>query len=458
MRLRFTAFAFCFLFFCPGPTNAQVKGIITTIAGTGDTSGYSGDGGLATKAKFNGPAGIIIDKYGNIYIADQYNNVVRKINGSTGIITTLAGTGIAGYSGDGGLAVNAQLREPSSIKLFGGADTGSLYIADVANNVIRKLKLATGVITTVAGNGYKAGVGGGFSGDSGLATNAEFYTPQDVALDGSGNLYISDSYNDRIRKVDATTGIITTIAGTGSMGTTGDGGLASLAELNRPGGLNIDNVGNLYVGGITPEIRKIDHSTGIINDFIGTGVLGYSGDGGPATSAKIERADEVVFDAAGNIYFADGNRVRYVNISSGVISTVAGTGAVGYSGDGGLATLATFKSIAGVALDPSGNLYIVDNGNQVIRKITNGTAVNNLNMEAEIRLYPNPTTGVIYMTLPPVMKSVAVSIYNVVGQQVVNTVCDNNRTSINISDQPAGVYYVRIALGDDVVVRKVVKE
>ena len=216
----------------------STTGIITTIAGNG-IAGYSGDGGLATNAELNNPYGVAVDSNGNIYIADTNNNRIRKVNSTTGIITTIAGNGTAGYSGDGGLATNAELYYPYGVAVD---SNGNIYIADTYNNRIRKVNSTTGIITTIAGNGTA-----GYSGDGGPATNAQLNYPYGVAVDSSGNIYIADTDNNRIRKVNSTTGIITTIAGNGNPGYSGDGGPATNAELYDPSGVAVDSNGNIYI-------------------------------------------------------------------------------------------------------------------------------------------------------------------------------------------------------------------
>jgi hypothetical protein len=338
--------------------NAQ---IITTFAGNG-TSGYGGDGGQATAAQLNRPISVAAGNKGNIYIADYNNNRVRMIN-ANGIISTIAGNGTAGYTGDGGQATNASFNNPVS---FTFDNNGNLYIADEFNNAVRKID-RRGIITTVVGTGNS-----GYSGDGGQASAAQLYYPAGVTLDEVGNLYIADYYNNAVRKVNLTTGIITTVAGNGTPGYSGDGGLATAATLNQPWGIDIDAQGNIYTADYNNNaIRKID-TAGIITTLAGNGTAGYTGDGGLATAAELNQPSGIVVDAIGNIYIPDaGNDViRRIN-TAGIINTIAGNGTAGYSGDGGIATAAQLNLPYDVtlAVDASNNLYIADFGNSVIRKI-----------------------------------------------------------------------------------------
>jgi RHS repeat-associated protein len=336
-------------------------GIITTLAGNGDPDS-SGDNGLATSAGLE-PLKVAVDAFGNIYFADYSSNTVRKIAASSGIITTIAGNGNYGSAGDGDLAINAQLSYPDGIAVD---PTGNyIYIADYINARIRMVTVSTGIITTVAGGGT------GEPGDGGLAINAELGFPTGVALDSSGNIYIADmAYG--IRKVTKTTGIITTVAGGGTSGL-GDGGPATSAEVISPSGVAVDVAGNIYiVDSYYSRIRKVTASTNIINTIAGNGTRGYSGDGGLATAAGVEvYAYDVAVDAAGNVYIADGgnNRIRVVSASTGIISTLAGNATQGYSGDDGPAAGAELAGPSGIAVDAAGNIYIADFLNSRIRAI-----------------------------------------------------------------------------------------
>ena len=344
----------------------DAAGTIITIAGSGETGffggGFSGDGGPAVEAELRDPSGVAVDSAGNVYIADVGDHRIRKVD-STGTITTIAGTGEFGFSGDGGPAVEAELYDPAGVAVD---SAGNLYIADTGNGRIRKVD-STGTITTIAGTGEF-----GFSGDGGPAVEAELYDPAGVAVDSAGNLYIADTGNQRIRKIDST-GTITTIAGTGEYGFSGDGGPAAVARLAFPNGVAVDSAGNLYIADSgNRRIRKID-STGTIITIAGTGEFGFSGDGGPAIQAALYLLSGVAVDGAGNLYIADtGNqRIRKID-STGTITTIAGTGEYGFSGDGGPAAVARLAFPNGVAVDSAGNLYIADSGNRRIRKLTPG--------------------------------------------------------------------------------------
>jgi RHS repeat-associated protein len=338
-----------------GTVRRNYVSVINTIAGNG-TAGYSGNGGPATTAKLNITNGVAVDATGNIYIADSNNNRIRKVD-TNGIITTVAGDGGYYYDGDGGGAIYHSINSPGQIAVDAA---GNIYIAEY--NRIRKVD-TNGIITTVAGNGsYR------YSGDGGPATAAGIHT-EGVAVDAAGNLYISDNYNNRIRKVD-TNGIITTVAGNGVDGYGGDGGLATAAKLRRPTGVAVDAAGNIYIcDNWNYRIRKVDTS-GIITTVAGNGVDGYGGDGGPATAAKLSLPDGVAVDAAGNIYIADqwNQRIRKVD-TRGIITTIAGNGVDGYGGDGGPATTAKLCYPSKVAVDTAGNIYIADHCNDRIRKV-----------------------------------------------------------------------------------------
>jgi hypothetical protein len=351
------------------PQATLLPGIITTVAGTG-VWGYGGDGAIATGATLRNPQGIASDQAGNLYIADSINQVVRMVN-PKGQISTLVGTGLAGYTGDGGPAAKASLNTPTAVALDGA---GNLYIADQGNNVIRKVWAGTEQICTIAGGG--TGFSGADSfGDGAAAIGAILSGPNDVAVDGAGNLFIADSFNGLVRKVAAGTGIITVAAGGGTSAGVdgfGNGGAATSARLRNPLGIGLDVAGNLYIADTgNSMVRKVDVVSGVITAVAGTGQYGYSGDKGSALNAALASPAAVRADAAGNIYLADQakNVIRQVSAIAGTISTIAGTGAHRYSGDGGSPLSASLADPAGLALDANGNLFIADFSNNTVREI-----------------------------------------------------------------------------------------
>jgi len=406
---------------------------ISTIAGTG-TPVFAGDGGLATSAGLYYPKGMFVDASGNVYFGEYSSQRIRKITASTGIISTIAGTGTYGYSGDGGAATSAQLNYPTGVC----ADaSGNVYIADTYNDRIRKITSSTGIISTIAGTGT-----GGYSGDGGAATNAELSNPKGVSVDGSGNVYIADSDNYRIRKITASTGIISTIAGTGTAGNTGDGAAATNAQLSTPTGVSLDASGNIYIADYyNHSVRKVIASTGIIVTIAGNGAGGYSGDGGSATSAQLYYPYAVSVDASGNVYISDeqNHRIRKVNPSTGFISSIAGTGTAGYSGDGGPATSAELNYPTGVSVDISSNVYILEWGNHRIRKITvDPTATTEHKIfNKEITIYPNPVSNSI--NISGITTKTTIKMYDVFGKLVMQKETESN-IILNTDQIAQGIY------------------
>src|ERR1700690_465114 len=384
-------------------------GDIATVAGTGN-AGYNQDGIVATLAQLNSPSGVALDSTGNLYIADQGNARIRKVDAGTGKISTVAGTGAAGYNQDGIAATLAQLNNPSGVALD---STGNVYIADQSNRIIRAVNtqgsavtvasvlIEPGNIATVAGNGTI-----GYSADGYSAVSSSLYRPSSVVADVTGNLYIADTGNSRIRVVNESTtntltlagatiapGAIATLAGTGTARYNQDGIAASGAQLNIPAGVAEDTSGNIYIADTgNSRIRVVNPSStnsitvagvvigpGDIATIAGTGTAGYNQDGIAATSAKLNGPTGVAVDTSGNIYVADtGNsRIRVVNRSSpnsitvvgvvigpGDIATIAGTGTAGYNQDGIAATSSELNGPGGVALDIFGTIYLVDTKNQ----------------------------------------------------------------------------------------------
>ena len=418
-------------------TNAQ---IITSVAGSA-IPGFATDGGPATSVSLMHPFGVTTDIAGNFYIADLDSpNVVHVVN-SAGIIHVFAGGSYNGL-GDGGPAMAAQLNEPSGIAFDG---MGNAYIADTYNNRVRKVNTA-GIITTIAGNGTPGG-----SGDGLMGTAAQLNLPNAVATDAKGNVYICDQYNNSIRMVN-TSGIITTFAGTYS-GFGGDGGPATTAQLYQPSGVAVDNAGNVYISDkVNSRIRMVN-TAGIITSIAGTlSGNGYSGDGGPATAAQVNIPNGLTVDAVGNLYIADyfNNRIRQIN-TAGIINTVAGNGNAGFSGDGGPATLAEIAYPTGVAVSPSGNLYIADFSNSKIRMVTNiASGISTFNTQnPTLKIYPNPANNKITIDANDVLD---VKLFDVLGKHIAST----KQNQIDLSNLPEGVYFIQVQTKQNTTTQKII--
>jgi uncharacterized repeat protein (TIGR01451 family) len=341
-------------------------GIISSVAGNG-SAGFDGDGRPATEASLSFPWGTAVDSLGNLYVADYGNNRVRKIDSNTGLVTTVAGDGTFGFGGDGGPAASAQLAAPIALAV-GGA--GDVFIADQNNHRIRMVDAATGTITTVAGGGSLPPLGA-------PATGALLFAPQGIAIDAAGNLFIADPDMGRVLRVDAATAVIDSFAGIGGSGFDGDGGPATSAFLNAPTEVALDPAGDVFIADRNNHrIRRVDAGTGIITTIAGNGVAGFSGDGGPATSASLNFPNGVAADPFGNVYIADPNAQRIRRVAAdGIITTIAGTGVYGFRGDGGPALFAELGAPPKVRVEPSGNLLLSDVANGRIRKVTLSTDI-----------------------------------------------------------------------------------
>jgi sugar lactone lactonase YvrE len=351
----------------------QTSGNIETFAGMGPTQfGYEGDHGLATAAKLGYITGIAVDDSDDVYFTDGAANVIRKIKESDGVISTLAGkfigfnqTNSTPLGGDGGIATEAYLNIPLATAVDGN---GNIIVADAGNNAVREILAATGnIITLAGGSGFS-----GYEGDGGLATQSKIWNPYSVVTDAAGNIYFADSQNNAVRLITKSTGKISTLAGLGPAngGYTGDDGPAGQAKLNSPQGIVVDSNGNVYIADTGNNvIRKI--SGGIITTLAGSGEEGYTGDTGLATEATFRGLKGLAVDIDNNLYIADSgnNVIRMVNAADSNISTVAGNGSAGYSGDGGHALAAQLSTPIGVAVHSKGNLYIADSQNSVIRVV-----------------------------------------------------------------------------------------
>ncbi len=446
----FVKLVYWILLLSPVCVNAQ-NGIITTFAGTG-ISGFDGDGGSATSAKISGLTTGAFDSYGNFYFAQRGEHKIRKVS-TSGIINTIAGIGSAGFSGDGGSATLAQLNNPLQVAIDGN---DNLYVADLNNSRVRKIDLSTNIISTIAGNGIN-----GHAGNGGLAIDASLDGPTGVCIDPSGNVYISEISSHTIRKVNLT-GIISTYGGTAYVGSDGaDNVLATSSSIGSPQSICSDRHGNIYIA-TASKVRKIMASTRIITSIAGGNMPGYSGDGGPATSSLLNSPWSVAVDKYDNVFIADGNNntIRHVDLY-GYIHSIIGNGIPGYSGDGGNAKLAQISQPEGVTVDSCGNIYVCDLFNYRIRKVTFPKCgylevkdAENKDAENKVKIYPNPATDEIKITATEKIRSVGV--LNAVGQVVTppnlpeweEVICD-------ISLLPVGVYFVQV---NGVYVGRFVKE
>lgn len=412
--------------------------IITTIAGTG-SSGFSGDGEIATSARLNLPFNITFDKSDNIYIADTYNNSIRKIDSETGIISTIIGTA------DKKLV--SELKTPTGLTFD---NYQNLYIADLANLRIRKVNLETGSRMTLVGQRSET---------EAPNINASLGGPFNVVFDKIGNLYISINGDSKVSKVDFSTGKISTVAGTGVAGFSGDGVLAKESQLSNPTGLALDGKGNLFISDSGNErIRKVDLSTGIISTVAGTGVTGFSGDGFEATKTQLSNPLGLAIDKQGDLYVVDrgNNRVRKINMSTGIITTIAGTGEEGYSGDGDLARNAKLSNPTGLAFNNQGDLFVVDRGNNRIRKISGLTSnAEELELASSLLVYPNPSTDKITIELKNNLELKSATLFDIRGKQVKVQMIDK---TLNVSRLPRGIYVLRLETSKGAFEQKVVLE
>jgi len=342
------------------------ENIITTAVGTGE-KGFAGDGGPATAALLNGPFDAAFDTAGNLYFSDTFNNRIRRVDARTGVISTIAGNGDKGYSGDGGPATAAALNEPYGIALD---CAGNLYIADRLNRRVRRVDAASGVMTTVAGTGEAA-----YGGDGGPAARAGLAEPNGLAFDAAQQLlYVTDVADNRVRVIDLAAGRIATFAGTGAAEHSGDGGKATAAGTFGARAVKVGADGTVYIlERQGSSLRAVDPATGIITTIAGTTARGYSGDGGPALAAVFDAPKEMAIDRDGSLLIVDteNHAIRRIDRRTAIVTPVAG-GHKGGDGDGGPATAAGLDRPHGAVVGPDGAIYIGDTNNHRIRKVARG--------------------------------------------------------------------------------------
>lgn len=389
------------------------------------------------------PYGLAIDASGYVYASLFGDNQIRKINISTGSVTIIAGTPIAGYNGDGIVATSAQLNNPIGIAID---NFGNIYIADKYNYRIRKVDKITGLISTVVGTGVS-----GYNGDGILATSAQILESNFVSIDKSGNIYIADG--SRIRKIDKTSGIINTVVGTGTYGYNGDGISAVSAKIRLPEVIDFDEFGNIiFFDDMNFRLRKVTISTGIISTIAGTGVFGPSGDGGLATVAQLGDCEGLAIDGLGNIYIADsdGSRIRKIDKITGIINSIAGGGSSGL-GDGGLATFSQLVPL-GIAIDNLCNMYIADDAYSRIRKIENLSncvnSIEELTGKIAIDFYPNPLSKMAILKVKDEnikYENLKLNILDAFGRKVKTLNCtQNNEIIVDRENLDNGIYFYQL--------------
>ncbi len=424
---------------------AQVQKI-NTIAGTG-VGGFSGDGGVSTAGVLHNPQDVKLDALGNVYIMDYTNFRIRKIN-TAGNIITVAGNGVIGNTGDGSISTSASMW-PTGIAID---RNNLLYIADGHSGVIRKVN-SSGIISRVAGIGAFGNAGNG-----GPATLASVGLVQGIAFDTANNLYVADAMYHVIRKISAS-GIITRFAGTDTAGYTGDGGSATTARIDSPFAIVADREGNVYFSDMMYHVVRMVNTAGVISTYAGTGTAGNTGDGGMAVSAQLNRPAGLAVDTAGNLFIADAdnNVIRKIEKATGIISRVVGNGTPGFGGDLGYVNGCNLHTPFGVAVATNGDIYIADANNQRVRKTYATVGVTDTKI-TNIELYPNPTNGTFIVT--GASNGNTVIVYDYMGRQVANSVVSADKAQLDLTHLPGSVYVVRVidAAGNTTAFARLVKE
>jgi len=417
--------------------NAQ---LVSTLAGSTTPGSANGAG---TTASFKAPVAVCTDGIGNLFVADYNNNLIRKIIISTGVVTTLAGSTTPGFADGTGTA--ATFWSPAGLVADG---LGNLYVADQSNHEIRKIVISTGVVTTFAGSHLMADT------TNGIDTAARFNNPHGVAIDGNGNLYVADTGNNEIRKIVTSSGVVSTFVGSTIPGSTN--GIGTAARFSDPVAITADGSGNLYVADLVNEkIREIVISTRVVTTLAGSNSTGSAN--GTGTAASFNFPSGVAVDGIGNLYVADANNneIRKIVISTGVVTTLAGSTTAGSTN--GIGTAASFKGPNGVATDASGNLYVADTGNDEIRAISlsTGAGIEEFtNNTMELNIYPNPNNGSFVIEPSSAIKQ-TMQVYDVNGKMVLSQTI-NGKTSIDANNLNEGVYNISLQSNEGVVNKRLV--
>ena len=426
----------------PNQSSAQL--VVTTLAGS---TGGSADG-VDSTAHFFYPTGIAYDGNGNLFVADRYNNEIRKVVISTGVVTTFAGSTSQGSADGTGTA--ASFDHPTGLTCDGN---GNLFVADQGNNEIRQIVISTGVVSTLAGSTAFYGS------TNGTGAAASFYYPSNLACDGSGNLYVADAGNYEIRKIVISTAVVTTFAGAPSQGHAN--GVGTAATFNWPAGIVYDGSGNLFIGDSQNNlIRKIVISTAMVSTVAGSTTAGSTD--GTGASASFNYPEGLACDGNGNLFVADvyNNEIRKIVMSTGVVSTFAGSTTPGSAN--GPALSASFNDQTGVACDASGNVYVADEFNSKIRKIgiaaPSGIQQFEFQYSPEFRIYPNPANNEINLSISQFdnMTTSSIEIFNTLGESVKKLSVQDSPFKIDISDLNAGIYFITLASGKTVSTKKFV--
>ena len=406
---------------------------VSTFAGSGIAGSADGTG---IAAQFKEPYGLAIDAAWNVYVADDKNNKIRKIT-STGVVSTIAGSGVAGFANGNGVA--AQFNNPKDLKIDAN---GNIFVADYDNNCIRKIT-PTGDVTTFAGAVNYGNIDGN-------ATTARFRLPYGLAFDSTGNLFVADNGNHKIRKI-TTDGTVTTFAGTGSSGD--ENGDAASAQFNYPNSLVFDAAGNLFVcDGSNIKIKKITPA-GTVSTFVGSGNFTYLDGNGTMASLKVPQS-LTIQTTTGDLYFSDSSRIRKIT-PSGDVTTFAGQD-LNEATDGPL-NVATFNTNAGLVFDSNNNLFVSDGGNNKIRKISLTLANSNFNLNNKLKIYPNPTSGLLNVDLID-LKITKISLFDLNGRILLTQNIENTNSQINIADLAKGIYILKVETNSGVVNKQIIKE